>query len=133
LRHDVPARYPAIGFIFSHAGGAAPYLACRLSLMESFVTSGRELRVEEDRAAIKRGLQSFYYDTALSSIDSVLALLGEIVGMDRVLFGSDYPQVPYDFIHAAAHSVFCSTAISGKDRKQVQRGNGLRLFPRLAK
>jgi len=133
LTHDVPARFPGIRFIFSHAGGAAPYLTCRLSLMESFLTSGRGLRVEEDRAAIERGLQSFYYDTALASVDPVLALLGEVVGMDRVLFGSDYPQVPDDFIRATANSAFCSTAIGEKDREKIQRANGLKLFPRLAK
>jgi predicted TIM-barrel fold metal-dependent hydrolase len=101
--------------------------------MESFLTSGRGLRVEEDRAAIERGLQSFYYDTALASVDPVLALLGKVVGMDRVLFGSDYPQVPDDFIRATANSAFCSTAISENGREKIQRGNGLKLFPRLAK
>jgi predicted TIM-barrel fold metal-dependent hydrolase len=132
LRHDVPARFPGVRFIFSHAGGTVPYLACRLSLMESFLTPDRELRVEEDRAAIERGLRSFYYDTALSSIDPVLALLSKVVGMDRVVFGSDYPQVPDNFIRATADSAFFSTAISERDRENVQRGNGLKLFPRLA-
>ena len=108
-------------------------MSSRLSLMESFLTPDRELRVEEDRNSIERGLRSFYYDTALSSIDPVFVLLGQIIGMDRVMFGSDYPQAPNNFIRAMANSVFRSTAISERDRENVQRGNGLRLFSRLAK
>jgi predicted TIM-barrel fold metal-dependent hydrolase len=133
LRYDVPRRFPHIRFIFSHAGGAAPYLSSRLSLMESFLTPDRELRVEEDRAAIEIGLRSFYYDTALSSIDPVLELLGKIVGMDRVVFGSDYPQAPDNFIRAMATSAYCSSVVSASEREQLQRGNALSLFPRLAK
>jgi predicted TIM-barrel fold metal-dependent hydrolase len=121
-----------VRFIFSHAGGTAPYLAGRLSLMEPFLTPGREFRIKEDYAAIKKGLRSFYYDTALAAFDSVLSLVGEVVGMDRIVFGSDYPQVPDDFIRASANSIFHSTAVNDTDRENVKHGNAVILFPRLA-
>jgi predicted TIM-barrel fold metal-dependent hydrolase len=131
LRNDIPARFPGVRFIFSHAGGAAPYLAGRLSLMEPFLTPGREIRIQEDYAAIETGLRSFYYDTALAAFDSVLSLVGEVVGMKRMVFGSDYPQVPNDFIRASANSIFHSPAVSDTERENVKRGNALVLFPRL--
>jgi hypothetical protein len=41
------------------------------SQMESFLTPDHDLRVEDDRANIERGLRSFYYDMALSSTGCV--------------------------------------------------------------
>ena len=102
LRHSIPSRYPNIRFIFSHAGGTLPFLLHRMSLMEYFVTAGHNLSVEADRERIRLGLQHFYYDVALSAHDAVFALLRDTIGFDRVLFGSDYPQVPESFVMAAA-------------------------------
>jgi predicted TIM-barrel fold metal-dependent hydrolase len=132
LRHKVPARFPHIKFVFAHAGGTAPYLVSRLSLMEFFLTPGHEMRVEDDRADIVRGLRSFYYDIALSSNDAVLTLLNQVVGMDRVVFGSDYPQVPNSYIQSTADNLFQSQVIDDRRRHQVVRGNGVTLLPRLA-
>jgi len=131
LRYEVPTRFPSIKFVFSHAGGTAPYLSCRLSLMESFLTPGHVMRPDEDRATIERGLRTFYFDTALSSTDPVLTLLDQVVGMDRVLFGSDYPQVPPEFIRATANSALETSVLDEGRRQQLLRGNALNLLPRL--
>jgi predicted TIM-barrel fold metal-dependent hydrolase len=87
--------------------------------------------MEPDRDAIQRGLRSFYYDTALSATDPVFALLREVVGVDRLVFGSDYPQVPDDYVSASADAVRCSKELTAADRQRVARGNGLALLPRL--
>ena len=78
-------------------------------------------------------LRNLNGDLKLAGMSPFLRDIFKVVGMDRVLFGSDYPQVPGDFIRATANSAFCSTAIGEKDREKIQRANGLRLFPRLAK
>jgi predicted TIM-barrel fold metal-dependent hydrolase len=60
---------------------------------------------------------------ALSFSDEVLRLLGDVAGMERVVFGSDYPQVPEAYIKATVDAVAQCAPIS--------RGNGLTLLPRL--
>jgi predicted TIM-barrel fold metal-dependent hydrolase len=123
IRHRMPERFPRIRLIFAHAGGALPYLTARLSLMQHFLTAGHVMRPDEDRAAIVRGLRSFHYDMALSFSDEVLRLLGDVAGMDRIVFGSDYPQVPEAYIKATVDAV--------AQRAQISRGNALTLLPRL--
>lgn len=131
LRHGVPARFPNLRFIFSHAGGTMPYLLNRMSLMEHFLTPGHRFAMEPDREVIQRGLRSFYYDTALAATDPVFALLRQVVGADRLVFGSDYPQVPDDFVSATAEALRDSKELTEADRQQVARTNGLALLPRL--
>jgi predicted TIM-barrel fold metal-dependent hydrolase len=131
LRHRVPARFPNLRFIFSHAGGTLPYLLNRMSLMDHFLTPGHRFAMESDRNAIQHGLRSFYYDTALSAADPVFALLKQIVGADRLVFGSDYPQVPDDFVSATAEALRESKELNEAERQLVARTNGLALLPRL--
>jgi len=132
LRHSIPARYPNIRFIFSHAGGTLPYLLHRMSLMEYFVTPGHDLSVDTDRDTVRRGLRHFYYDVALSAYDPVFELLQNTVGLDRVVFGSDYPQVPDRFVADAASAVMKSRVLNEISRAQVERTNGLKLLSRFA-
>ena len=131
LRHGVPARFPNLRFIFSHAGGTLPYLLNRMSLMDYFLTPGHRFAMESDRNVIQRGLRSFYYDTALSATDPVFTLLKQVVGVDRLVFGSDYPQVPDDFVGATADALRDSKELTEADRQLVARTNGLALLPRL--
>ena len=132
LHHGVPRRYPGISFIFSHGGGAAPYLAERLSFMDYYMKPGHALQPKEDHAAIVAGLRSFFYDTALATTPTVLGLLQKTVGGDRILFGSDYPQVPRRFIAAEAAALLGGAGLSAAARPGVVRGNAVRLIPRLA-
>ena len=131
LRHRIPARFPNIRFIFSHAGGTLPYLLNRMSLMDHFLTPGHHFAMEPDRNAIQHGLRSFYYDTALSATDPVFALLKQVVGVERLVFGSDYPQVPDDFVSATVEALRDSKELTEADRQSVARTNGLALLPRL--
>jgi predicted TIM-barrel fold metal-dependent hydrolase len=130
LRHSIPSRYPNVRFIFSHAGGALPYLLHRMSLMGHFLTPGHCLSVENDRDTISLGLKHFYYDVALSAHDPVFTLLRDTVGLGRVVFGSDYPQVPEDFVAAAASALAKSAVLDDLARTQVARTNGLSLISR---
>ena len=131
IRFDSPLRFPNIKFIFSHAGGAAPYLLSRLSLLDSFLVPGHVLQVEEDRAKIARGIRHFYYDTALSANDLVLTALKQIVGYEHVVFGSDYPQVPTNFIRASVGAIVESSMVDIVERDHIAFNTGLALLPRL--
>jgi predicted TIM-barrel fold metal-dependent hydrolase len=131
LRYAIPDRFPKIRFIFSHAGGGMPYLLNRMSLMNHFVTPGHILAMEDDQAAIGRGLRHFYYDIALSACDPVFDLLRQVVGLDRIVFGSDYPQVPDSFVAASIRALAESQTLDDQARTQIAKVNGLTLLKRL--
>ncbi len=131
LRHSIPTRYPNIRFVFAHVGGAMPYLLNRMSLMEYFVTPGHVLSVDADRDAIKRGLRHFYYDIALSASDPVFDLLRQVVGLDRIVFGSDYPQVPDSYVGATIRALTGSRVLDEQAKIQIAQTNGYKLLSRL--
>ena len=45
--------------------------------------------------------RSFYYDTALSAVPTALRSLQELVGPDKILFGSDFPFAPEPIARAS--------------------------------
>ena len=130
IQRDVPARFPAISFIFGHAGGTAPYLAERLTMLRSYLQPEQTRGVLEDRASILHLLRHFFYDTALSASTPVLELLRATVGLDRVLFGTDYPQAPANVIPACATGI--RDAVSLAKGEDFTSTNARRLVPRLA-
>lgn len=125
LHHDYPKRFRNIKFIFSHGGGAAPYLHNRLGLMEYFLQSG------EFRKSAGAALKYFYYDVALACSDPILEFLKRVVGLDRVVFGSDYPQAPDRMIHSSIDTLLCSDVLTADERKGITFHNARRLFSRL--
>ena len=129
IQREVVARYPGIRFIFSHAGGAAPYLAERLAMLRTYLQPEQTEGVPENREAMLRLLRSFFYDTALSASTPVLELLRDTVGLDRVLFGTDYPQAPKNVIPACADAVRGAAPLAGNT--DFTTANARRLVPRL--
>lgn len=50
----------------------------------------------EARASAAETFRRLYWDTALSWGDPVLRMLRDVVGIGRVVFGSDYPDLRRD-------------------------------------
>ena len=122
------ARTPSIKYIFSHAGGTAPYLAGRWGIVDEMnVIPGGE-----ERGTVADTLRRLYWDTALSWRPPVLNMLRSVVGMGQVLFGSDYPYLRRDLAVACRREVETSEALDSAERRAVLAGNALKLFPRLA-
>jgi 6-methylsalicylate decarboxylase len=111
-------RYPDVRFIFSHAGGAAPYLAGRLTLFSA--------------PMIKR-LKDLYYDTALSATRYTFGLLAELAGPTHILFGSDYPFVPEVVVSASASRLRDFRGFGEQGSRSVERDTALSFFTRLNK
>ena len=120
-------RYPDISFILSHAGGAVPYLAWRISL---FSNMQPELGEKVPQGAITY-LKRLYYDTALSAVPYAFRSLQELVDPSHVLFGSDLPFAPEPITAATVKGLNTYDGFDAKAHAAIERDNGLRLFPRL--
>ncbi|HXI07305.1 MAG: amidohydrolase family protein [Bradyrhizobium sp.] len=81
------ARYRNVQFLFSHAGGAIPFLAARLARLE---TLDRFKRNAPDGVIAE--LRRLYFDVALSVDSYTLPGLLRFAKPDHVVFGSDYPH-----------------------------------------
>jgi predicted TIM-barrel fold metal-dependent hydrolase len=81
------ARTPNVKYIFSHAGGSVPYLSARFAIVDEmgFINGG------EKRGTAADMFRRHYWDTALAASDPVLNMLRDVAGMDRVLYGTDFP------------------------------------------
>jgi predicted TIM-barrel fold metal-dependent hydrolase len=119
-------RYPDMKMIFSHAGGAIPFLAWRLALAKVIPA----LDAKAPQGAITY-LKRLYYDVAMAATPFQLTSLRELVEPSRILFGSDHPFLPEPFIHDMTRGIADSKVLDAPARRAVERDNALALFPRL--
>src|SRR6202789_2206810 len=125
---DTFARTPNVKYIFSHAGGTIPYLASRFAVVDEMGVIDGGVRGGKAADTLRR----LYWDTALSWHDPVLQLLRSVVGMDRVLFGTDFPYLRRDLAIGSREQLGKTTALSDVERPAVLGGTALKLFPRIA-
>ncbi len=122
------ARTPNVKYIFSHAGGTIPYLAARFGIVDEM----KVILGDEERGTAADTFRRLHWDTALSWRDPVLQMLRSIVGIDQVLFGSDYPYLRRDMAVRCVGELKETAALTDTDRARVFSGTALKLFPRLA-
>src|SRR5688572_3283423 len=116
-------RYPNIRWIWSHAGGTAPFLAGRI---EGASRNAADRLPEGFIAAIKR----FYYDLAGATNKGAVASLLQLVTASQVLFGTDFP--PGSTAAEYAASLAGLGMFNSMEIRAVERDNAIRLLPRLA-
>jgi 6-methylsalicylate decarboxylase len=120
------AETPDIKYVFSHAGGTAPYLAGRFAIVD-------ELKILGDSSVIGTAAESFrrlYWDTALAWSDPVLNTLRHIAGMDKVVFGTDFPYARNALAVKGMLKIKANPDLSAEEKTQVFGSNALQLFPR---
>jgi len=122
------ARTPDVTFVFSHAGGTVPYLAGRFAIVDEM----RVIPGAEARATAAETFRRLYWDTALSWSDQVLRMLRDIAGIDRVLFGSDYPYLRRDLAVSSRRHIEANPELTTSERTAVLGGTAAKLIPRLA-
>lgn len=120
-------RYPDVRFVLAHAGGTVPYLSWRFNLL----WGSPEVRDRAPEGALHY-LRRFYYDTALSPTATTLGSLLQLVDIDHVLFGSDFPFAPAAVSTASVNALSRSELLDADQLRSVMRDNALRLFPRFA-
>ena len=120
-------RHPGLRMILSHAGGAVPFLAKRLT----YAATINPQLIDRQPHDLLASLRNLYYDTAMSANRPALAALTELIGTDHILFGSDYPFMPES---TTAETVAGVRAFFDADTVlDVERNNAAALLPRLAR
>lgn len=112
-------RFLGINVIAGHLGGAIPFLAGRLDL--GWRTYPECQGINRPPSEI---IERLYFDTTSAS-EPALTCAIETVGEDRLLFGSDYPQLSGD-IAGAISTV--ESAVNRRHRGKVLGDTAAKLF-----
>ena len=118
-------RCPDIRVIVAHGGGAVPFLAQRISMMETH-------RHAKKVTGVISTLRSLYYEIASTTAAYALRSMQELAGATRILWGSDLPFVYGERLKAEVDHWQEYDGFDNDARAKVERENALRLFPRLA-
>ena len=115
-------RFPDIKWIFSHAGGAAPFLMQRFA---SLYAARKELqeRLPHEPAYY---MERFYYDTASASTAAPLAALTKVVKPTQILFGTDFP---FGSSATVAAGLRATGLFTPAELDSIERGNAARIMP----
>jgi predicted TIM-barrel fold metal-dependent hydrolase len=120
------AETPDVNYVFSHAGGTAPYLAGRFAIVD-------EMKIMGDSSVTGTAAETFrrlYWDTALAWSDPVISHLRHIAGMDKVVFGTDFPYVRNDLAAKGKVRLKSNPDLSAEEKVKIFESNALKLFPR---
>jgi predicted TIM-barrel fold metal-dependent hydrolase len=86
-------RYPQLPIILANLGGVFPFIIERLEGYWERVHAGARPLAARPIEALRR----FYLETA-SGHPAAIRMTAEVMGVDRLVFGSDYPS--FDFVRA---------------------------------
>jgi predicted TIM-barrel fold metal-dependent hydrolase len=114
-------RFPRIRWLFSHLGGTLPFMLPRL---DSYY---RQFPECQERAPLPPSeyIKRLVFDTA-STHRPALRCAVDTLGLNRLVFGTDYPHVPGGsgpYIEALE-----ATGASGEDRGELLGGRAARLL-----
>jgi predicted TIM-barrel fold metal-dependent hydrolase len=116
------ARFPRIRFIWSHAGGSAPFLAGRID-------GGSAAAKDRMPNGFIAEAKKFFYDTAGAANRGAMASLLELVTPSQMLFGTDFP--PGGTSRAVAQALASLKMFDERAMRAIDRDNAVRLLPRL--
>ena len=118
------AKYQDIRWIWSHAGGTAPFLAGRID------RSSRSLKDKMPQGAMHE-MKKFYYDTAGAANPGAIASLIQLVSSANIMFGTDFPPGGTS-AEVARELAALKLGFTDADMRAINRDNAVRVVPRLA-
>jgi predicted TIM-barrel fold metal-dependent hydrolase len=115
-------RYRDIRFIWSHAGGSAPFLAGRID-------GGSANAKDRMPAGFMAEAKRFFYDTAGAANRGAMVSLLELVTAKQILFGTDFP--PGGTSKEVAQLLADLRMFDPAAMRAIDRDNAVALVPRL--
>jgi predicted TIM-barrel fold metal-dependent hydrolase len=126
LYYGTPEKFPAVRMVWSHAGGAMPYLAGRTAVLSQ---RNKEFRLSGDK--LFPAMAGFYYDVTQSLSAPTFAALRALTPFEHILFGSDCPFAREPQVRAVLGELD-RLQLQPVERAMIERDNALALFPRFA-
>lgn len=120
-------RYPDVEVIVPHAGAALPVLADRIV---AFVERGA-MAADVTAPQVAAGLQRLWFDLAGLAAANQSHAIRRLAGLDRLLYGSDFPFTPRPAVVRCLDQLRRDSALSAGEVDHVLRRNAATLFPRL--
>jgi predicted TIM-barrel fold metal-dependent hydrolase len=118
-------RCPNLRLIVAHGGGAAPFLAQRIAMMEGH-------RGAKNVTGVMPSLRSLFYEIASTTSAAALRSLQEFVGFSQILWGSDLPFVYGDRLREEVEHWEKYDGFDAAARSAIEESNAAKLFPRFA-
>ncbi len=117
-------KYPGLKVIHSHLGGMAPYMMGRVD--NAFNRFAKEWGIEIGRLPSETYKEHVYIDT-LSLHVPAIKCAWEYMGIDHLLFGTDYPHRASGTV-AQNFEILEKIGFSEEEKAKVYSGNAVRLF-----
>ncbi len=112
-----------VHYVFSHAGGTAPYLVQRLGIAPAPELADALAGTPAPNSRLYH-LRRFYYDVAQSANPIQIQALKLFAGMSQIVFGVDFPySTIVDHVEALR-----KCGLSADELKAIDRVNSLRLL-----
>jgi predicted TIM-barrel fold metal-dependent hydrolase len=122
------AKFPDVGWIFSHGGGD---IWSQRYINSEFGTSRKAFESPEKPPEKLSFLRKYYYDTAASANFFQMQTLKTIVGTSQVVLGDDHPYgEPITYVKALKELVNDGT-LTVDEVNAILRNNMLRFMPQL--
>lgn len=125
-------KHPNLKFVTHHCGGMVPYFSDRIRRFMELI----ELNGSEDEKIGLTGnaidyYQKFYNDTALYGNSKALECAADFFGVDRVLFGVDFPLGDTEYgvrNYRNTIDAIDQMDITEDERKKIYEGNAKKLL-----
>lgn len=84
-------RYPSVRMQWAHLGGTIPFLARRISSQASRMA---EVTANAEQAELLTYFRRQWYDTGLSPYYGLIEAVQDLVPVEKIVFGTDWPWFP---------------------------------------
>lgn len=121
-------RFANIKMISPHGGGTIPYLAQRISWLETQFGPGPDRR-ELTSAEVMEGLSSFYFDLTAATSAAQLDAMLHLVPHTQLMMGFDLPIMSEAWVEQAQGQLFGYSALSSEQLQDICYRNAARVFP----